>query len=665
MKISYFLSFFLLVCCITAMSQKPVRPNTDFGEIKPDDFTPTFYPVDSAAHAVVLFETMKSEYEADSRGGFNIVYKYHKRMRLMNKNAFDEATIEIPISSGGNFEDEIKKMDAATYNLEGGNVVVAKVEKNSIYKDKVTKDFHVKKFTFPALKEGSIVEYKYTIICPHETTLRGWVFQSRKYPILWSEFDYTIPSLYRFLPVQQGLEDFVVNTTETKDQVYHLYSGGATADYNSTNTRRVFALANVPALKEESYVTTVDNYLSKIDFYLLSINYSNQPPRILIQNWYKVADDLLKFERFGAPLSESNGWMKEDLAQAGGNIPDSLEKLKSIFAWVRNHMECTDRYAIFMSESLKKIAQARKGSVADINLLLTAMCRKAGFDAKPVLLSTRAHGRPLEGYPILNQFNYLITLVKLGDKEYCLDASEKTNAFNKLPVRCYNGTGRIIAEEPLLVPLSSDSVFESKVTSVFIMNGEKGGMEGAFTSQLGYYESTGVREKMEKTIEEDFFKDIKKAYSMEIEMSEKGLDSLKNVEYPVGVHYNFKFNPEDDIIYFNPMLTEATKTNPFKSLERLYPVEMPYKISEVYVFKMDIPAGYKVDEIPKSAKVRLNEDEGMFEFIVSNNGKEIQMRSKIVLYKAIFSPEDYETLRNFFDYIVKKHNEQIVFKKIK
>jgi hypothetical protein len=35
------------------------------------------------------------------------------------------------------------------------------------------------------------------------------------------------------------------------------------------------------------------------------------------------------------------------------------------------------------------------------------------------------------------------------------------------------------------------------------------------------------------------------------------------------------------------------------------------------------------------------------------------------LNKANFQPEDYNTLRDFFAYVVKKQSEQIVFKKKK
>jgi hypothetical protein len=111
------------------------------------------------------------------------------------------------------------------------------------------------------------------------------------------------------------------------------------------------------------------------------------------------------------------------------------------------------------------------------------------------------------------------------------------------------------------------------------------------------------------------------------------------------------------------MLKEGYKENLFTSAVRKYPVEMPYKMDETYIFQMEIPEGYVVDEMPKSAKVSLNDNEGFFEYMIARSDKEISLRSRIKLDKATFLPEDYESLRNFFDHIVKKHAEQIVFKK--
>jgi hypothetical protein len=112
------------------------------------------------------------------------------------------------------------------------------------------------------------------------------------------------------------------------------------------------------------------------------------------------------------------------------------------------------------------------------------------------------------------------------------------------------------------------------------------------------------------------------------------------------------------------MLGEAMKENPFKSEVRSYPVEMPYIFDETYTLQMEIPPGYMVDELPKSMILKLNEeDEGIFEYRVSQSGVNISFRSRIKIDRAFFQPDEYQMLREFFGMVVKKHAEQIVFKK--
>jgi hypothetical protein len=122
---------------------------------------------------------------------------------------------------------------------------------------------------------------------------------------------------------------------------------------------------------------------------------------------------------------------------------------------------------------------------------------------------------------------------------------------------------------------------------------------------------------------------------------------------------------DGDIIYFNPMMAEGYKDNFFKAAERKYPVEMPYTFDEIYILNMEIPKGYVVEEIPKSAKVSFNDGEGFFEYLINKSNEGIQLRSRIVMKRANFSAEEYNSLRDFFGYVVKKHSEQIVLKKKK
>lgn len=674
MRTKFVLLFAISYLFISNYSYSQTKPITKLEKISLADFKPNSPVVDSNAHAVVLTDIGSTEFEGNNNGDFTLVFKCVKRTLLINKNAFDEATVKVPIYVGNSLSEEetFEDFEATTYNVENGAIVETKLDKNAVFKEKYNRTRTIRKFTFANIKEGSIIEYKYTIKSPFYSHLRSWAFQG-KYPVLWSQYHVVIPHIFMYYPVQQGFLKYTIDSIKGIFKSYNIIeSGGASQSTSHISISgmanyKVWAIKDIPAFKKENFTSSSENYFSKIDFQLHSIKVSeNSPTQQIIKTWVETIAKVLDSEDYKSVLEDNDNWMDDDIKRLIKEGSD-LDKAKSIFAFVRNNFTCTSHDAsLKLSESLKKIYQNRKGTVTDINLVLTAMLNHAGFDVHPVMLSTRDNGRVTEGTAILDQYNYVIARLKIDSTYYLLDASISKLGFGKLPEDCYNTSARVIDKLPILIPMNTDDLKEQKFTTVFIINEDNGETNGSITSNLGYYESLHLREQLNTKKIDEFFKEVAKGYPSEITIKNLVLDSLPDVDEPLKMSYDIKLNFNDeDIIYFNPLLSEAIKQNPFTSAERLYPVEMSYKPNEVFTLNMEIPKGYKVDELPKSTRVKLNENEGMFEYIISNDGNRIQLRSKIVLEKANFMPDDYETLRNFYGFIVKKHAEQIVFKKIK
>jgi hypothetical protein len=371
----------------------------------------------------------------------------------------------------------------------------------------------------------------------------------------------------------------------------------------------------------------------------------------------------MKRENFGEPLQAGNGWIGDDLKRIISDSKDDYAKAKKVYEYLRDNFTCTSNEGLMFSKSIKKVFEDKSGTVADINLLLVAALKRLNFEAVPALLSTRDNGWANEVYPLLDGFNYVVCRVKIGDDWYLLDASDKNIGFNKLPERAYNGSARVIADMPILVDLSPDSLKESKVTTLFMTNDDNN-ITGSFSVQYGNFKSAEMRDHLSKMEASDYLKELKKEFSFDVNLSNIEIDSLKIPEEPLSVKYNIDLKFNDDIVYFNPVLAETKKENPFKAAERFFPVEMSACTDETYILNMEIPKGYKVEELPKSARVMLNGEEGMFEYIVAESGGRIQLRCRTQIKKATFDPEDYQTLRDFFGFIVNKENEQIVFKKV-
>ncbi|MEP6466729.1 MAG: transglutaminase domain-containing protein [Parafilimonas sp.] len=658
---------FCLVISIAAVCQaKEVK--LKFGDITPEDFKPNYAALDSSADAVYLDDIGSSHHDGNNSGSFSVVYTIHERILLLHKKSFDDlATVKIYLGVSGDEKEKLVSMQAATYNMEDGKIVQTKVDKSSIFQDK-DGDYQVIKFTFPDLKEGSIIEYTYTTNSPEFWHIPTWTFQGR-YPELWSQFTIEVPQFFDFTLLKQGYLDPVIDTAMQSANTFNVLEpndvgSSRVISIRSATIRHTWAFKNIPALKDEHYITALSNYVQRLEFQLQAIRFPDTEPKTYLSTWYETVDQLMKNEDFGADLNKENGWLKDDIKEAEKNETGDLNKAKNIYAFVRDNYSCTDKTAVYLSQTLKKTAQTKKGNVADINLLLVAMLKVAGYNANPVLLSTRDHGKTYDAYPIMNKFNYVIAEVDVNNKSYLLDASDNLLGFGHLSEDCYNGDARMIAPQPIIVNLSPDSLHESEITSLFLSNDADGKISGTYKNVMGEMQSEAMREKMKKTDEAEYFKNLKKSFSFDVTLDNKIIDSLDNPEMPVAVQYDISFKPEDDIIYFTPVLSDgAYKENPFSAAKRFYPVEMPYCVDETYILNMEVPTGYKVDELPKSARVSLNDGEGMFEYLIQQSGDNIQLRCRTKINQATFEPDDYETLRNFFAFVVEKEGEQIVFKK--
>ena len=649
-----------------------------FGKVTPQDFDITSNLIDSNTNAIVIANLGNSEFEVNSsRKGFALSFQEKKRIKLLNKNGFDAATVEIPLYVSGNTAEKLESLKAYTYNLENGKVIETRVDGGAVLTENRDKHHVIKKFTFPGIKEGSIIEYSYTVTSGFLFNLQPWGFQG-PYPCLWSEYNTSIPEFFKYVILSQGYHPFLINK-EDQTETSYIFRQDATIDSrdgyvsgeNITAKGMLYnhrwVIKDVPALKEEAYITTLNNYITKIEFQLAQIIYPHSIPENIMGDWQKVSDELLKSEDFGLPVFRANNWLDDDMKLIAGSGASAEQKARQIFAYVRDNFTCKSYYGSVLSGSLKDIFKNKSGNVADINLLLIAMLYHENIKAEPIILSTRRHGLTHEFYPLMDRYNYVIAQVSIDNKIYFLDASQPRLGFDRLSNDCYNGNARIISKEPAACYFDTDSLKELKQTTIIISNNDKKEVEGFCNRQLGYHESLNLRNKLAKIPKEDYLKEIISTYPSEIQLANIEIDSLKKYEEPVAVKYEMQFKGfgNEDIVYFNPMLSEGWKKNPFVSAERFYPVEMPYRTNEGYVLNMEIPENYVVDELPKSARVKLNEDEGMFEYIIAKDEKYIQLRCRLSLGKTRYMPEDYQTLRDFYSFVVQKESEQIVFKKKK
>ncbi|HEX2607061.1 MAG TPA: hypothetical protein VHK91_06760, partial [Flavisolibacter sp.] len=129
-------------------------PYSKFGKITVADLQKKVYSIDSGAKAVVLSDIGEIAIQGNSKGWFSALITRHRVVHILNKNGYDMADISIPLYNDKDDEERLDYVKAVSYNLENGKIVETKLDKNTIFKEKESKNLSYKKFTMPAVKEG-------------------------------------------------------------------------------------------------------------------------------------------------------------------------------------------------------------------------------------------------------------------------------------------------------------------------------------------------------------------------------------------------------------------------------------------------------------------------------------------------------------------------------
>lgn len=644
---------------ITTLAQKAAdpAPPIKLGKISTDQFAT--FSTDSTAEAVVLYDFGDVSINVTGNDLW-LDFIHHVRIQIRKKSAYDRAIVQIPTRRGtGSLHEFVRDIEGYTYNLANGQVTTDKLTKTGYFTEKASDQFSIEKFTLPNVREGSIIEYKYTLRTPFSVNYnpRTWRFQ-QDIPVNWSEYRITIPDYFYYKMLFGGYLELAVN--EKQSQSVNLIPGypGAPA------TAYRFVVKDAPAFRDEAYITTEDDYLSKIDFELASYSLPDIANKNVSVSWEAMDRTLLDDANFGGQIKRS-GFLQETVKTLLSQHTDTLARVMAAYDFVRQNIKWNGQSSIW-ARTIKKVFDDKKGDAADINLMLIALLREMKIDAHPVILSTRSNGRIHEAYALLKKFNYVVAHVSIGGKDMLLDATDAYLKPGMLPLHCLNGTGRLVhptqARFVSLAPSERDIEVNN---AVFTLN-EEGDVSGQLTHLHNGYSAWSARKQFATDGKAKYLESVrKKRPNWQVDKAEFTGTA------PVGDAFNAEYTltiPDactqaGDRLYFRPLLTEAHGDNPFKEPKRSYPVDFGIPIDETFSAIYKLPAGFQVEELPKPLAIALPENGGRFTYQVTVVNGDLQVVSRILLRKAMYFADEYPFLRELFSQIVAKHAEQVVLKR--
>lgn len=653
-----------------------------FGKVSKEELQETMYQNDSTVDASILYREHKIYYNYVQDEGFKKFIEVFERVKIYNKNGFNWGTkIESLYNENNEREEKIFFLKAYTYNLEGGKIVDEKLRKNGIFEEETNKYWKRYKFTMPNLKEGSVVEYKYTIESPN-IDLKEAVFQY-KIPIQKLSYQLKVPEYFRINKTFNKKATYVPEITESSQSrkfevSYHseLANGGGSVQtkYSKDNlvertydiTEFIYEadLSNIPPLKTEAYVDNINNYRAIVKWEIESIKGFDGSVREYSTSWERVVKGIYERENFGGQLDKTN-YFEEDIESIinGGNKP--IEKLASIYNFVRSKVKWNGYRGYSSNNGVKKAYKDGSGNVGDINLMLVAMLRHAEIAANPVLLSTRDNGIPIT--PTIDGFNYVICRVKLDDNYYLLDATSDYGTVNILPERAINWQGRVIDERGYSSWISlKPNMVSDDIIQMNIDIQDDFSIQGKLRQKLTKHLALGFRDNYATVNSESI---ITKLEDEKGDIIIEGLE-IKNkasIGKPILLSYDFKLeNAVEEIggkLYFSPLLFFGENNNVFVQDTRVYPIDLIYPRKTKYRISINLPEGYEVETTPENAKFVLNTNEGEFSYVITPNGKTIQLVVNSDLNNTLILPKGYPEFKKFIQLSTEKKSEKIVLKK--
>ena len=659
----------LLLCVLTPLlSKSQSLLQVEFGKVAPKDFASNFYPIDSTAGAVVLFDKGQIDFVTDNKGSFDVRLKRHCRIHILKNSGFDAATVEIPLYHRGRLEERINQIEAVTYRLENGKVIKTEMDDKSIFKVKHDKHYNVSKFTLPNVKENVIIEFKYQVKSDFIYVIDTWNFQGF-YPVLWSELTFEIPQFYGYVSSVRGGKDFTYNHSRPRTGNFTLNLAATetqTADWATLTCATqeiVWGMKNVEAISPEPYTTALKNYRAGIGFQLTEFKYPYEPQKVT-SDWNRFNKELMEEESFGKQLASGNSAVEQLLTSMNLTKEDGLAKAKEIYAYIRDHFQVTEGVGYNFEKGIKTVIENSSGKASEINLALVAALQHAGFDADIVLASGRDHGLVDHTYPLASDYNGVLCRLKLNGKKYILNPAIPGLGFGQIDINSRNGYARSIGKTSEAVYISPDSILEKDAILIKVIEEPKGSLLSQVEYRLSPSSSHHMRVRHNFNAQA-ILDQVTEGVDKESLMGGK-VDSLTLVDEPLLVTFRtIQTIGDDSFIYFNPFQWVLTSENPFKSKDRLFPVELPNLAEEMYICTLPIPSGYQIESLPKSQKFSMDSKNAVtFEITASEAGGFITVRSKLKINKASFMPQEYRHLKETFDFVANKHGELIVFRKI-
>ncbi len=629
-----------LIFLLVLAASSPVLEAVKFGDISREEWEMQLPPASGQAPAIVLFEGGSLRI-----GGGEAKTERHLRFKIFNRLAVDDLiNVEIPVRRDEHFGD----FRAHTI-LPGGKKYAIKIF--DLKKKKIGDSYQVYSFAFPRVEDGSIIEYQYDISGSRDAWFFHWSFQNDYYTCV-SEFSFATASYLIYNSVLVGVPDSLRKPAEEDVRIDRLGSKKFT-----------WSLQNVSPRVEEPYAAAHLNFAPSI--YLQLVGYKSfWIGTDYIKDWADMSEYLVDFFRTSLDSLDGVKPLVDSLLKDVG--VNAGRQISTLHAWVRDNIATTAEATemAIPSRTVADCLRERVGTAIDKNMLLIAMLRTAQFQADVYMCADRKHA--YFNPRILNtaQFNHALCLCTIGATSYLLDTSTKDCPFPHLPphLRAVGGLRIGTAGWDTLKVESSNWPSGLKCEAAIWVRPDGAATCTTHVNLTGYLQKRYRAAEEQDPTADDIAAMLPALRGKSIELTQvvRSIDSTgdsTSLDLVIEVA-DFGIVGDGHIVCTPSLIWTGEST--FPSETRQFPVDFSFQTSVSETIDVRFAENTAVLDVPGDARASIP---GL---LYSRNSlstpKAIRAMSSFFIKNLIYQPEEYPTVKKFFDDIARHSREPLTLK---
>jgi len=640
----------ILLASVAVLCCAPVRAGDEWLPITLEELKMTSEPKAPGAPAIILYRQIDRD-DSDARTPHEYNYV---RTKILTEEGRKYADVEIPFFKEN---ENIVSVRARTIRPDGAIVNFdGKVYEKEIVKARGVK-FLAKTFTLSDVQPGSIIEYHYTV-----DFKEYYVFNSH-----WtlSEELFTKLGKYTLKPYAQFALQWTWPNGLPEGTAPPAQQNDARGNFIRMEAR------DIPAFQVEDDMPPANAMKYMVDFIYADGDLEKDPEKFWKKRGKKLYDQTEGF------VGKRKA-MEEAVAQIVSPNDPPQTKLQKIYAKTQSIKNTS--YQIERSEQEQKRSKEKEvGNVEEvlkrgygdgdqITWLFLGLARAAGFEASPVIMSTREDHFFRKNLMNGRDLHTNIVQVKLDGKEMYLDPGAAFTPFGMLPWTETETPGLKLDKDggTWVTPPCPDSSASKIVRKAVMKLNKEGTLEGKLTVTFSGLEAAWRRAK-ERNQDEVHKKKMLEDYVQEM--------------VPVGINVELTSKPDwassspDFVAEYTlevpgwvsgagrralmPMgLFSAPEKHVYEHSTRVHPLYFQFAHQKLDDIQIELPPGWQVSSLPQP----VTQDAKLVVYIskAENKNGALHLERHLTVDLISLDQKYYPTLRNFYQLVKNADEQQIV-----